>query len=147
MKSVKKIGFALITASLLFIALWFALCGFASAQMEPSPTKYWTTQRKLETIGVTALHLGDAGQTCFHEISGHWHETGIGTPRNCPGGAVYLIATGPLIQWTTYRLTRRYPHSNFWARVDHGMPHLEMSISTMAITRTNTGRGANKYGF
>ena len=108
---------------------------------------YWTPRRKVETIGVTALHLGDAGQTCYHMITDStWREHGIGSPRTCQWNAVYLIGLGPVVQWMSYQIVRHHPTSKFWKRVDTGIPSFEITLSANAIRCSNTG-GCNKFGF
>jgi hypothetical protein len=114
------------------------LCSLCQAQ------DYWTPRRKIETAAVTSLHLADAAQTCYHMSKG-WEESGLGTPRNCPGSAVYLVASGPVLQYATYRLTRRYPDSRLWKAVDKGLPHLEIAISVNAIRCSNAG--GCRHGF
>lgn len=57
------------------------------------PAHYWTTRRTVETIGVTALHMVDAGQTCYHMQQQYNIEVGIGTPHTCAGASIYLVLT------------------------------------------------------
>ncbi len=110
--------------------------------------RYWSTSRKIESAAVTLFHMADAAQTCWHESNdANWREHNPLTPGSCAGASVVLIGSGPLLQWTSYLLIRRYPNSRVWAIVDHGIPHLEMSVSFDSIRCSNTGNGCGKYGF
>ena len=120
------------------------LCSLGIAQEAP---KYWTPRRIWETSGVTALHLADSAQTCYHESQGNWHEHNAMTPPNCAGASVALIGSGPLLQYASYKLTRKYPNSRTWKIVDRALPHLEMSISINSIRCSNVSGGCNRYGF
>lgn len=134
--------------------LGMILGGGAQPQLKAEPldkglptAHYWTLRRKIETAGVTLLHMADAAQTCWHEANTpHWHEQNPMTPNTCQGAAVALIGSGPILQWASYRLTQRYPHSRFWAHVDHILPQIEISVSAMSIRCSHTG-SCNQYGF
>ena len=124
------------------IAAVLLLCSLCSAE------DYWTPRRKIETIGVTALHMADAAQTCYHEkTTPGWRERSPTTPGNCAGASVFLIGSGPLLQFASYRITRKYPDSKLWRAIDRGLPHLEMTLSVNAIRCSNTKAGCNHYGF
>lgn len=110
--------------------------------------RYWTLRRKIETAGVTLLHMADAAQTCWHEANTPgWHEQKLMTPRSCEGASVVLVGSGPILQWATYLLTKQYPHSRLWARIEHVLPQTEIFISAMSIKCSNASRGCNQYGF
>ena len=104
---------------------------------------YWTHERIATTAGVTALHVADAAQTCYHMNLGY-EEIGFGTPRNCTGAAVYLVAIGPVLQYASYRIARRW---TWWKRPDRVLPYVEMSISLSAIRCSYSKVGCNQWGY
>ena len=91
---------------------------------------YWTPRRKVETVAVTALHMADAAQTCYHLSQGNWIEGGFGTPHNCSGAAIYLVSSGPVLQYASYRLARRYRRMRF---IETILPYVEIGISIRGI--------------
>jgi hypothetical protein len=123
------------------IAAVLLLCSLCSAE------DYWTPRRKIETVGVTALHMADAAQTCYHLHQGDWKEYGPLTAKTCGLGATEIVAFGPVLQFASYKMTRKYPESRLWRMVDRGIPHLEMTLSVNAIHCSNTKAGCNRYGF
>ena len=115
------------------------LCSICAGQ----ESKYWTKRRIAETSGVTALHLADTAQTCYHMANGS-HEMNPLTPNSCAGASVTLIGSGPVLQWASYKLARRYR----WMRpIERALPYVEMSISINAIRCSSTKAGCNRYGF
>ena len=104
---------------------------------------YWTHERIASTAGVTALHLADAAQTCYHLHEGY-EEIGFGTPRNCPGAALYLVGVGPVLQYASYRMARRF---GWWKWPDRVLPYVEMSVSISAIRCSYSKAGCNQWGY
>ena len=127
--------FLQLTCFLMFVA------GFSFAQM--LPTNYWTRREVAEAVGVTALHAADAAQSCYHEGDGR-HEVSFGMPRNCPGAALYLIGIGPVLQYGSYRMARKF---TWWKRLDRNLPYIEMGLSLSAIRCSSSKAGCNQWGY
>lgn len=100
-------------------------------------------QTALENYTVDALHLADAGQTCWHMQQAGNVESGIGTPHNCSGATAALVGSGVVIQILGHFITERWPRTQRFYR---GVQHAEMAMSANAIRCSNSG-GCNKYGF
>ena len=111
----------------------------------PAPTvrhgDYWTPRRKIETAAVTMMHAADASLTCYHMAHG-WGEDGLGTPHNCPGAAAVLIGSGPVLQYASYHLARKFPRFKF---VERALPYVEIGISANALKCSEMGNC--RHGF
>ncbi len=129
--------------TLTIIVMILLLTTAAVAQLV-TPQPYWTASRVWETTAVTALHAADAAQSCYNMAHGAIEE-GLGTPHNCAGATAYLLASGPVLQWASYRMMRRHPGSRAWRVVDRTLPYVEISISINAM-RCSAGR-CDRYGF
>jgi hypothetical protein len=127
--------FLQLTCFLMFVA------GFSFAQ--ELPMHYWTPRVVVETVGVTALHAADAAQTCYHEREGT-HEVAFGMPHNCPGAAVYLMSIGPILQYGSYRMARKF---TWWKPMDRKLPYIQMGFSLSAIRCSSSKAGCNQWGY
>jgi hypothetical protein len=109
----------------------------ACAAQESAP--YWSPARIWETSAVTALHVADSAETCYHLARGA-QEEGLGTPHNCAGATAYIVGSGPVLQWASHRMVRHYPGSHAWRVVERALPYVEISISINAMRCSSAGR-------